>query len=777
MIYYAHTAIDNLLATNLERKLAELRASLRPGQQELADWQAGPLAVSAVPGAGKSYGMAVAAAITLGRQNLNRAQQLVIVTFTRSAATHLKQQVRKHLRELQLPLGGFTVQTLHGLALNIASRHPQLSGIHLDQVTLITPNRHHRLLRHCVEQWVADHPQMYQELLVRGAFDGEETERLRRQSVLRSDCLPELAAIAIREAKSSGLSPQQLYALAEQVQDEVSVLAIAAGLYERYQQLLQAQQLIDYDDMILAALQVLDNQSARQVWQKQVFAVFEDEAQDSTPLQFRLLNGLASHEVSKAKPNLVRVGDPNQAINSTFTPADPIFFREFCQQSQAQQRLATMNQAGRSSTIIIQAANFMLDWINQSQLAGQEQPFQPQTIQTVAKHDPQANANPAHEGRGLEICTPEDVYQTADLIGQRVCRLLTDHPDANAAILVRENKQGSFLAERLNHPDQTVTLAAHGIDILDVGGGSRQTQVPFEMLTILQFLARPHSPKTLKAALQILVDRQLIPAQEVHPLASQPEIFLYPGPLEPPQSEQVQEARSFCCKLLRSRWELPHYRLISFLALSLKYNAAELATADKLAARLSQQVQGAPSMTTTLPILQELISAERFDPVDVEDVESQYLRPRQLTIITMHKAKGLDWDFVFLPFLHARIIPGELRIPAASQFLGPFSLAEVARAQIRANVHNQVPLPNVEEAWQRASDLKSAEEFRLLYVAMTRAKRLLWMSAAKQAPYNWNWFDWQRQTKLDKQPPCPVLRPLQAQFQSDQAPNSTPSRV
>lgn len=752
------------MITDLEQRIAKLRASLRPGQQELADWQDGPLAASAVPGAGKSYGMAVAAVVTLARQKLNRAQQLVIVTFTRSAATHLKQQVRQHLRELQLPLSGFMVQTLHGLALNIASRHPQLSGIHLDQVTLITPNRHHRLLRQCVEQWVADHPQIYQELLVRGAFDGEETERLRRQSVLRSDCLPELAAIAIREAKSSGLSSQKLYALAEQVQDEISVLAFAAGLYERYQRLLQSHQLIDYDDMILAALHVLDNPSARQLWQKQVFAVFEDEAQDSTPLQFRLLNVLASSEISKTVPNLVRVGDPNQAINSTFTPADPIFFREFCTQSQAQHRLATMNQAGRSSPIIIQAANFMLDWINQSELAGQEQPFQPQAIQTVASNDPQANANPAPEGRGLEIYAPEDVYQTVDFIGERVCQLLIDHPDASAAVLVRENKQGSFIADRLNDPDQMVNLAAHGINILDVGSGGRQTQVPLEMLTVLQFLARPHSPDTLKAALQIFVDRQLIPAQDVHPLASQPETFLYPGPLDPPQADKVQEARIFCCKLLRSRWELPHYRLISFLALSLGYNPAELATADKLAARLSQQASGAPSMTTTLPILQELISAERFDPVEVEDVESQYLRPRQLTIITMHKAKGLDWDFVFLPFLHARIIPGELRVPAASQFLGPFSLAEVARAQIRASVHNQYPLPNIEAAWQRASDLKSAEEFRLLYVAMTRAKRLLWMSAAKQAPFNWNWFDWRRQTKLDMQRPCPILQPLQAQF-------------
>jgi len=750
--------------SDLEQKLVNLRASLRPGQQKLADWQAGPLAVSAVPGAGKSYGMAVAAAITLARQNLTRAQQLVVVTFTRSATTHLKQQIRRHLRDLQLPLSGFIVQTLHGLALNIASRHPQLSGIHLDQVTLITPNRHHRLLRQCVEQWVADHPHLYQELLVRGAFDGEETERLRRQSVLRSDCLPNLAAIAIREAKSSGLSSQILYDLAAQIQDEVPILAIAAGLYERYQHLLQAQRLIDYDDMILAALQVLENPSARQLWQQQVFAVFEDEAQDSTPLQFRLLNVLASQDTSTTAPNLVRVGDPNQAINSTFTPADPIFFREFCAQSQGKQRLATMNQAGRSSPIIIEAANFMLDWINQSQLAGQVQPFQPQAIQTVASEDPQNNANPEPEGKGLEIYTPKDVYQTIDWIGQRVSDLLTAFPEARAAVLVRENKQGSFVAERLNHPDQAVNLAHHGIEILDVGSEGRQTQVPLEMLTMLQFLARPHSPDALKAALQICVDRQLIPAQDVHPLASQPETFLYPGPLAPPQPDPVQQARRFCCKLLRSRWELPHYQLIAFIALSLGYNATELATADKLAARLSQQAQGAPAMTTTLPILQELISAERFDPVEVDDVDSQYLRPRQLTIITMHKAKGLDWDFVFLPFLHERMIPGELRAPSHSQFLGPFSLAEVARAQIRASVHHQSPLPTTADAWQRASDLKSAEEFRLLYVAMTRAKRLLWMSAAQKAPFNWNWFDWQRQSKLDGQTPCPVLKPLAARF-------------
>ena len=52
-----------------------------------------------------------------------------------------------------------------------------------------------------------------------------------------------------------------------------------------------------------------------------------------------------------------------------------------------------------------------------------------------------------------------------------------------------------------------------------------------------------------------------------------------------------------------------------------------------------------------------------------------------------------------------------------------------------------------------------AEEFRLLYVAITRAKSLLWMSAAKLAPFNWN-----KPENLQSQKPCPVLSALKFEF-------------
>ena len=742
-----------------------IRNSLRSGQQQMADWQGGSLAVSAVPGAGKSTGMAAAAALAIARYQLHGRRQLVVVTFTRSAAANIKAKIRKYLREdLSLPPGGFIVHTLHGLALNIASRHPDLSGLQLDGATLITPNQSHRLIRTCVEQWIATHPQRYSRLLEGRQFDGEETERLRRQSVLRTEVLPDLASSVIHEAKSSGLLPSSPLQLSEEPSDEYEILAIAAGLYEQYQNLMRSRDFIDYDDMILAALRVLENPSARAFEQNQVFAVFEDEAQDSTPLQTKLLEILAADpDYPHQPPNLIRVGDPNQAINSTFTPADPIYFRRFCKDCDAQGRLATMDQAGRSTGIIIEAANFTLEWVNRYYTSQESQvetqtspsPFRPQKIRPVEEGDPQPDANPDPVGQGLELYTPRDIHHTVQLLGERVISLFAEDPTGTrAAVLVRENRQGRWLAEAL-----APVCREHNILLYDVGERDRHSHVPAEILAVLQFLDRPHSPDYLKATLEVLVQRQLIPTQDLNTLASLPEQFLYPGPLDPPQPEPVLKARYLCRSLLRARMELPQYQLISFLALTLTYEQAELATADKLAERVAQQTAGNSSMAAILTVLNEIVSSERFEPIETEDLEARYTRPGQLTIITMHKAKGLDWDYVFLPFLHENVIPGSFWVPPQNRFLGDFTLAEVARAQIRAALHDQYPLPGVTAAWEQAKHLKTAEEFRLLYVAMTRAKRLLWMSAAHKAP-----FTWSKPENLQEQPPCPVMSALKRQF-------------
>ncbi len=791
--------------------IAQWRAGLRPGQRTLASWQGGSLAVSAVPGSGKSHSMAVAGAITIAREKLHQRRQLVIVTLTRSAAANIKDKIKKCLAELGLPPIGYSVNTIHSLALSIASKHPELSKLETIDRTLVDLSPNHKLIKACVDRWLSHHPRNYQQLLAGESFDGEETERLRRQSVLRTEVLPSLAVAVVREAKSSGLSPADLENLAQinpvgraatdadwgqpAHEDRYDILRIGAGLYQAYQEVLSEGRYLDYDEMISGALQVMADPAARRLWQERVFAVFEDEAQDSSPLQERLLRQLAGiADRPDLPPNLIRVGDPNQAINSTFTPADPKYFREFCQECREIDRLEQMEQAGRSTQSIIDAANYVLNWgnnwlrppgdmavqtdrkaqilqiaplaIDRTQSASlapifrtksvakstPESVFWLQTIRPVSIGD--AQPNPDAEGGGVELHTPADVYESVDRIGLRLAALFRNNPTANAAILVRENRQAKFIFDRLldwqrNHPE---------IKVYQAGEGDRNSKIPGEILTLLQFMTRPHSPEYLKAALKVLLARQLIAAQDLDALAVFPEQFLYPTILDAPQSPSVQICREICCELLRSRLTLPHYQLIRYLSNRLDYASSELATADKLADRIAIETYGRGSIYTAIEVLQQIVTTEGFENID-DGTESRYTAAGQVTIITMHKAKGLDWDYVFIPFLSEKLHQ-DLWVPNGAKFLGDFTLSEIARAKIRAHLHHQ-PIGTIPDIWKLANYLKKAEELRLLYVAITRAKKLLWLAAETEAPFLWNQFSEGKNNRLQSTKASPLFTALQ----------------
>jgi len=731
--------------------LDNLRKILRKGQQAMADWQGGELAVSAVPGAGKSTGMAVAAAIAIAKFELHRQKQLVLVTFTRSAVSNIRKKVSEHLKNLRLPQSAFTVSTLHSLAYNIASSHPELSGFGAaGQTRIISESLKQKLIRNATNIWVKENPKLYDLLLEGRSFDGEDTERLRRQTVLRTDVLPSLAKEAIATAKSSGLSAAALREA--EAPDGGDILAIAAGLYETYERLLKQEGAIDYDDMILGALRVLENAGVRKYWQERIFAVFEDEAQDSSPLQTELLEILALK-------NLIRVGDPNQAINSTFTPADPRFFNEFCDRCNLNSQLSTLDQAGRSTRNVMRAANYALHWVNHSEYANIEKPFRLQKIRPVDADDPQKNANPEPIGKGVEIYLPnmvDDIEHEMEMIGDRIKQLHDQDPHLSIAILVRQHNQGRFVAESL-----AWLTKEHEIKIYDVEQSDRRSRVPIDMLAILQFMERPHSPDNLKSALEVLKDRQKISSQQdLNFLASNPEKFLYPTLLDPVLPQLAQETQAKCIGLLRAKIELPLYNLIPFIAFTLyDEEAGLLATADKLGDRLNQQLIGNYAMQTVIEALREIVESESFEAVEDENLEGRYMMAGQVTLISLHKSKGLDWDVVFMPFLHKRICPGEAYIPESVKFLGDFGLPEVTRAQIRAIVHGD-RLPNAESAWKQCSYLKQSEEFRLLYVGMTRAKKLLCLSAAQSAPFSWNTLE----NRTDNAAICPVLTELVRKF-------------
>ena len=162
------------------------------------------------------------------------------------------------------------------------------------------------------------------------------------------------------------------------------------------------------------------------------------------------------------------------------------------------------------------------------------------------------------------------------------------------------------------------------------------------------------------------------------------------------------------------------------------------------------------------------MNTEEFTSID-EDSDEQYVKAKQVTIITMHKAKGLDWDYVFIPFLHEDNLPGQHRVPTPQKFLGDFTLSEVARSRIRGIVHAQyqnqpIAFNPPTTDWEKAGELHTAEEYRLFYVAMTRAKRLLWLSAAGKAPFRWNQYALKGGNSLQDKKPSPFFPALKKQF-------------
>lgn len=69
-----HNISGNFPQEEFINKRNNIIANLRPGQDLLAEWQNGAMAVSAVPGAGKSHSLAITATLTIAKNQLNKCR-------------------------------------------------------------------------------------------------------------------------------------------------------------------------------------------------------------------------------------------------------------------------------------------------------------------------------------------------------------------------------------------------------------------------------------------------------------------------------------------------------------------------------------------------------------------------------------------------------------------------------------------------------------------------------------------------------------------------------
>lgn len=92
-------------------------------------------------------------------------------------------------------------------------------------------------------------------------------------------------------------------------------LEALAGVYERYQKQLQAQHMYDFNDMIVATIDALASKPELKLnLQERYQYILLDEFQDTNAAQFALVYHLSDHPVHEGRPNIMAVGDDDQAI-------------------------------------------------------------------------------------------------------------------------------------------------------------------------------------------------------------------------------------------------------------------------------------------------------------------------------------------------------------------------------------------------------------------------------------------------------------------------------
>lgn len=98
-------------------------------------------------------------------------------------------------------------------------------------------------------------------------------------------------------------------------QDHSLRMLTLADIYEQYQASLQSRAAYDFDDMILRSIQAIEtNEELKFNLQEKYQYILLDEFQDTNPAQFSLVQQIANHPIHEGRPNIMAVGDDDQAI-------------------------------------------------------------------------------------------------------------------------------------------------------------------------------------------------------------------------------------------------------------------------------------------------------------------------------------------------------------------------------------------------------------------------------------------------------------------------------
>ena len=707
----------------------------RPAQLEILAYRNGTMGVSAVPGSGKTWTLSYLAAELIKNKHLDPGQEILIVTLVNSAVNNFSQRISTFLDHYGLiPSLGYRVRTLHGLAHDIVKERPELAGLDTG-FQIIDEREAIRIRDEAVYTWLRKHPAALEKYLLPDLNKNKIADLYQKQIPA---LINQISLQFIKSAKNLLLSPVQIrQQLTGQVQNYPLAL-IGLEIYEIYQRNLGFSGAVDFDDLINKAYQVLSlDESLLTRLQFKWPYILEDEAQDSSFMQQQILGLLSTR---KKECNWVRVGDPNQAIYESFTTADPALFNRFVSSADYSHILPN---SGRNSESIINLANYLVNWTNQAhpEVLIRDALFPNMIIPTPAGD---SQPNPVDKPGQVHLHSQSlDSDEEISLVARSVSKWLSDNPDKTAAILAPRNERGKKIASILR-----AQFNIEPVEMLNTTLETRKTTGA--LVRVLSYLLDPDSPKKLAAVYEVcnrkkMIDPEIwaIVQENASKLRKLKKIELFISPAASsdqlvPQADfgQKEIAQFEDFRRLVIKWHqatlLPIDQLILTVADDIFHDPAELSLSHKIAVFQRQLANQHPDwdLPALLDELKSLARNERrfFGPGEQSEFNPDEYKGK-VVITTAHKAKGLEWDRVYLMSVNnynfASGDSGDTYIAEKWFVRDQLNLPSEALSQL-STINSQGSIPCIEGEATRHSRLEYVRErLRLLYVSITRAKQEL----------------------------------------------------
>ena len=672
----------------------------------------GPLRVLAGPGTGKTHAL-VDLYEQAVRERLAGREEILVLTFSTSAADEIAGRIDARLQD---EYGEAWISTFHSFCARLLRDHAA---------------DRERLLLNGFQEWLVMRQVLSEvDAEVLGALEG----------VRRSDAFARDALTFVALMKQNLVHPSALVLASEASASER--LRVLASIYQAYQLRLRNARMVDFRDLISGAIELLQsNAPLREKLRAQFRLILVDEFQDVDPAQFELLQLVAPPE---ARPRLVVVGDPDQSIYGFRGTVPRLLSRDFAAAYGSATR--HLEDCRRCSQEALDGAERLL----------------------VATHPGRDSRRLRTLARGstpptVVVARESDPVDEAFFVAREIKRLHVESPAlryGDFAILLRSTTA-------LGAPfEEALRALALPYEVRGSGATSRNEVVRF-LVGYLESLRRPDDPEAFEGALASslggvgagTLGRLRAHARERgRPLqrvvnrlmyalcARDPQRFPLPWGGDAPQEERAEPdymayltddelTRLHAAMVARERLKGRASKLsMAALAYSVLIEDGamrrllDLELPDEQRAEAISDLRAAiegleaieavhERLTGARPMLSDISgSLESLLAAAADDSAAASGRRDAVQVMTVHQAKGLEFEVVFCSgFAH-----GLFPLPARPHPL----LDEQDRAWLEGFKVGFMP------SWPSDPDGHLAEEARLAYVAMTRARRRLYVTYA-----------------------------------------------